>query len=455
MKWWRTRVEAVSKVGCSMLGFEELVELCCSYDGYQREAAIVELVRRAEPRAIAPLLVRSGDWVPEVSIAARQGLATLMRDEFVEHWARALPELAFAYRVRRTDLRDLIEAIEEFLARNIDVLEKHARSPDSMIRRWIFSLRLNRPHAESALLGILHRGVGSGDLPIARLCLDQIGRLQEPPHRREVLEAACRSRLPRIRAAGMRGLLASADFNGQLLAQAMCLDRSAAIRSLAVGALKEGRDEIARRARDVLEQPSSDGQSRISALHILALLKDPQALAFAHALSASPMVGLRRLARALTLSGAQDEAVEAELMAILADESPKVRRLAVEHIRRGAPLPSSEALLRLGLKRRELAIDVMAVLRSGSPWNRLLFALELLNGGMPDADLANAITNELHDWAGAMTNCYVVPQAAQSARLATLWSQKAKLLPDGRPRGLLPYGFPDLTEYHLRAFQVI
>lgn len=455
MKWWKTRVEAAPKANYSMLEFEGLVELTRSYDGYQREAAVAELVRRAEPQAIAALLVCSGDWVQQVCSAARQGLATFMRDELVAHWAQALPELAFVYRVRRTDLRDLIEAIEAFLARNVEALERHARSPDSMMRRWMFSLRLNQPLTESALLALLHRGIGASDLPTARLCLEAAGRLQEPSHRRELLEAACRSRLPRVRATALRELFAAEDFDEQPLACAMCMDSSAAIRALAVGVLTEGRDEVTCRAKEILEQPASDGRLRVSALHVLSLLGDPQALVFARALSASPVVALRRLARWLVLSATQGEAVETELMEILADESPKVRRLAVEHIRRGAPLPSPEALMHLGLERRDLAIDVIAVLRSGSPWDRLLFVLELLKSEVPTAELADAITNELHDWVAAMTNCYVQPQGTQSTRLATLWAQKAQLLPDKRPRGLLPYGFPELTAYHLHAFHVI
>lgn len=455
MKWWDTRIEPVPNANYATLELEGLVELTRSYDGYQREAAVAELVRRVEPQAIAALLVCSGDWVRQVSRAARQALAIFMREEFVAHWAQALPELAFAYRVRRTDLRDLLEAIEAFLARNVEALERHAPSPDSWGRRWMFSLRLNQPLTEQALLELLHRGIGTSDLPTARLCLQAADRLQEPLHRLEVIEAGCRSRLPHVRSTALRKLLAAADFDEQPLVRAMCMDSSAAIRVLAVGALKEGSEELARHAKDILAQPGSNERLCVRALDVLSLLRDSQALVFARALSASPVVALRRLARWLVLSATQGEAVETELMEILADESPRVRRLAVEHIRRGAPVPSPGALMRMGLERRELAIDVIAVLRSGSPWDRLLFVLELLKSEVPTAELADAVTRELHDWVGAMTNCYLQPQAAQSARLATLWAQKAQLLPDERPRGLLPYGFPKLTDFHLRAFHVI
>lgn len=85
MKWWKTRVEPVPVANYSALDVEELLELTRSYDGYQREAAVVELARRAEPQAIACLLVCCGDWVRQVSSAARQGVDMLMRDELVAY----------------------------------------------------------------------------------------------------------------------------------------------------------------------------------------------------------------------------------------------------------------------------------------------------------------------------------------------------------------------------------
>ena len=456
MKWWKTRVEVAPKTDVSALAFEALAELACAYDGFQRQAAVDELARRVDPRAVAPLLVRTGDWVPQVRQAAQQGLVALMRDECIVQWAHALPELAFAYRVRRADLSDLIAAIEEFLARNVDALVQHARSPDSDMRRWMFTLRLRQAHAETALVEILRQGLRSNELPTSQLCLQTAELLRDPAHRREVLEAALRSRLPRVKTTAMRELLASADDDAQSFVRTMCFDRSSAVRSLAVGALLAAeRDEVADRAQQILSAPASDAWLRVAALHVLSLLNDPQALVLARALVASPVVALRRLARWLVLSEAKEEAVGAQLLEILVDASPRVRRLAVEHVRRGAPLPNLEALMRLGLERRELAREVLAMLGCGSPWDRLLFVLELLEGGAPSGELADGITNELHAWIEAMGNCYVQPQARQRARLASLWTKRAQLLPDERPKGLLPHGFPEMTEYHLRAFHII
>ncbi|HEX7866417.1 MAG TPA: hypothetical protein VF555_15790 [Variovorax sp.] len=455
MKWWKERVEAAQSLEASALDSDALLQLARSTDGYEREAAVVELVRRVEPQAIAVLLVCAGDWVLEVRRAAKQGISVFMRDDFVAHWARALPALAFAYRVRRTDLSDLKESVEEFLARNIDAIERYAPELDDAMRRWLFTLRLQRTSEMPALLDLLRRNVRSNDLLTSRLCMDAVDRLANPKDRREVFEAACRSRLPRVRMAGMRELLSLSEPGARALVRTMCFDPSAGVRSLAISALAAETDEIIGRAKDILSQPASAARLAVAALHVLHLLKDPKTVVFARLLTSSPVVALRRMACSLVLCATPESELDAQLTALLADSSPKVRLLAVEHVRRGASSPSSEALIRMGLERREVASDVMAMLGCGSPWDRLLFIFLLLDSKELSADLCRLVDVELDAWGKAMANSYVHPQSMQAERLARLWSRRAEWLSEERPRRLLPNGFPEPIEYHLRTYRVI
>jgi len=451
MKWWKTRTEALPALEMRALDAGALMGLARSLDGYQREAAVVELVRRADPQAVPVLLVGVGDWVREVRRAALQGLAGFMRDEFIAQWAHALPELAFVYRVRRADLRDLRDAIEDFLARNIDALEQHAPALDNEMRRWVFTLRLQRTHDQPALQELLCRGARSNDLLTSLLCLKEVERLQAPASCRAVFEAATRSRMPRVRMMAMRELLSLRDHDARPLLRGMCFDTSAAVRSLAVGALAAERDEISARAKEILDRPGCESRWTVAALHVLHLIGDPQAIVLARSMAASPAVPLRRLARWLMLSAAQGDELDEQMMALAVDPSPRMRRLAIEHIRRGAPLPNPDALMRMGLERRELAMDVMAMLGSGSPWDRLLFVMQLLDGGLPSGKLRNAINIELDAWGKAMAHSYIQPRRDQAATLAALWARRAELMPSG----LLPHGFPNEIEYHLHAFRVI
>lgn len=455
MTWWNKRSEVAPKADLSVLAFEALAELACSYDGYQREAAVAELVRRADPRAVALLLVRTGDWVAQVRQGAQQGLMTFMRDEFVVQWAHALPALAHAYRVRRADLGALIAAIEAFLGRHVDALEQHARTPDAAMRRWMFALRLAQPRTEAESADLLRRGLRSNELPTSLLCLKAIERLHDAALRRELLEAALRSRLPRVKTAALRELLALAGADAAPVLQALCFDRSPAVRALAVATLAAPlQPAVAARAKEILRAPDGEASACVAALHVLSLLEDPYTLAEARARTASPSVPLRRLARMLMLSADPAQA-GVQLLDILADASPRVRRIAVDHVRRGGALPEVGPLLRLGLSRMDLTRDVLAMLGHGSPWDRLLFVFERLDGGELPAELAATVTNEVHAWVEAMGSCYVQPSAPQRARLAWLWARRARWLSGERPKGLLPHGFPPLVDYHLRAFGVV
>lgn len=454
MTWWKSRTAAVPTLDASALAFSELKELARSYDGYQREAVVAELVRRQDPRAIAILLVCVDDWVPGVGEAAKKGLASFMRDEFIGHWAHALPELAFAYRIRRTDLRALRAAIEDFLSRNTDELERQAPVLGDAMRRWIFTLRLQRASAGPVLLVLLTQGALSRDPPTAQLCLNAADRLQSAADRRNFFEIASRACLPRVRAAATRVLLGEKDFDVQRFARSMCFDTSAVVRSLVVDSSAVSKEEFASRAAEILELPQIDAR-KTAALHVLHLLQDSRATGYARGLQASKVVPLRRLARWLVLCAAKDEEIDKELMEILADASPKVRRLAVEHIRRGASLPRPDALMRMGLERQEVAPEVMAMLRSGSPWDRLLFVMALMERGNLSNDLCHAVTIEVESWCKAMANCYVPPKETQKAAVAAFWNRRKELLSEESPRALLPYGFPSEMELHLRAFRII
>lgn len=108
----------------------------------------------------------------------------------------------------------------------------------------------------------------------------------------------------------------------------------------------------------------------------------------------------------------------------------------------------------LELERGELTIEVKAVLRIGSPWDWLLFILELPEGELLAAGLAQAMTDELHAWSQAVRACNVRPSAMHRESLARLWAQKARLLPD-KYAWDLPQGLLKQTELHLREFNVV
>jgi hypothetical protein len=266
-----------------------------------------------------------------------------------------------------------------------------------------------------------------------------------------VFEAALRSRLPRIRDAAVRALLRLPAVHDQTLLRELCFDGSAELRATAAAVLHSGREVVVARATATLDNVATSPRQQGIALHALSLLEKPAALARATQRLEAASTSLRRMARSLRLQAVQDAALDEEMLTTLADPSAKVRRLVVELVRRGTTAPSAEALRALGLQRMELAADIFAILRRGSPWERLSFALELLSTTTPEPALRQRIKQELKSWTAV--RFLVQPDAQQRARLAALWGDRHAGL--RHLHRLVGTDMVEKIETRLRAFQVL
>jgi len=452
MKWWQRRPRTAPQVALDALEMAELLQRSRSWDGFEREAVVTELCRRDDPAAIGALLVGCGDWVPQVRRTAQQGLRQFLRSECVPRWATAWPELAFLRRVQRVDVSALLADIERFVTLHIDAFDRQAQlsSPNPERQRWVFGLRLKQDLPKTERSALLCQGVQSSDLPLARRAL-QAARHLDAQWGQAVFEAALRSRLPRIRDAAARALLRLPAVHGQRLLRELCFDDSAELRATAAALLHSGREIVAARAVAVLDNVATSPRQQGIALHALSLLEKPAALARATQRLEAASTSLRRMARSLRLQAVQDAALDEEMLTTLADPSAKVRRLVVELVRRGTTAPSAEALRALGLQRMELAADIFAILRRGSPWERLSFALELLSTTTPEPALRQRIKQELKSWAAV--RFFVQPDAQQRARLAALWGDHHTGL--RHLHRLVGTDMVEKIETRLRAFQVL
>ena len=86
-------------------------------NGYIREEAVIELAELGGPDALALLLVRVNDWVPQVRAAAAAGLNQFVTVENAALWVEALPALRRLRGCRRANHASLLERVEALLAR--------------------------------------------------------------------------------------------------------------------------------------------------------------------------------------------------------------------------------------------------------------------------------------------------------------------------------------------------
>lgn len=166
-----TRDDAVEMLGVATL----------SANGHTREAATNALATLGHPRAVPYLLIRLGDWVPQVRVAAETALHRLMNtgiaSELIEHH-NLLVHLASVQRVDLTamqsSIRDHLQApcslgeleagldherattrrycMSLLLGRQdaqLDLVDRILQDPDPMIRRW-FAFRVVRGDVQVA-----------------------------------------------------------------------------------------------------------------------------------------------------------------------------------------------------------------------------------------------------------------------------------------------------------------
>jgi HEAT repeat protein len=98
---------------------EDAVELLgvatLSGDGYTREAALRELGALRHPRAVPYILLRLGDWVPQVRSTAVTALRSLMQVGIAEQLLEHHYLITRLGRVERLDLTTVVDEISEYL----------------------------------------------------------------------------------------------------------------------------------------------------------------------------------------------------------------------------------------------------------------------------------------------------------------------------------------------------
>jgi hypothetical protein len=410
----------------------ELIFEARSGDGYRREAAVIALGRLGDRAALPVLLERTNDWVPEVRRAARQSIAGLLGDEHVASWAAALDRVAALHRAARADHSELLGRIEAFLSSpaNLRALREARRQMSAQAVRFLFSLELRAAADDETRFQALRHAAAAGDVVVAASALAAIDSLALPIRRHDVAGAACVSGFAAIRAAGLRAALRIGEPATASLARAMCFDRSAGVRCIALAALTGERQDVVDDARRRFDS-SPSLRDRAVALDILCTLRPDEASSLCKEARGHASPAVRRVAFVRSLTAADDRERERLVLLALADASPKVQAIAVMQVSRGAAAPPPEVLLRLAQANPAVFSAVLLVSAHLPPWTRIAFLL-----GMPrGTGSVPLLQRELARWAVDMSRCFVPPSPAQAPAVAGAWSRVcAELPPDLQQR---------------------
>jgi hypothetical protein len=423
------------------------LEASTSWDGHERQRAVVELGRRMDAQALPALLVRANDWVPQVRREAREAVFRFIEDGYIEAWLLALPQLEALYRARRTQHGELIEAVEALLSKpaHLGRLVSALREPSRFVRRWLFGLHLKAVRSEAEHDALLAAALKGTDIAVAVKAWAEAQGAASSERRLSLAAAACASRFASLRIGGLRWAAALDAEAATSLLRARCFDPSAGVRALAFASLS-GADRAVVLSLAVSRFGDAQGapRDRSTALALLSLANHPEAESFCRAACASSAPVLRRAGYAGLLAAASAVSLDGLILEVMSDPSAKVRRLAVEKVKRGAPAPDTAALLALARSDAGLLRQVLQLAALTSPWQRLLVLLQLLVELSAESQ-QRVLATEAARWCVDAERCFLAPSVRQREALATHWQRARALLPVAQARRMV---------FHLEQFKV-
>jgi hypothetical protein len=413
-------------------GVEAWLDAAASPDGHERQEAVEALAASDDPRALHMLLVRANDWVPQVRQAAAQAVLAWLDERRLDGWRQALPALLRLRQARRVDHRGLLQSIEDFLSTPGHLARVGVGLPASEREggRFLFMLNAKSCRDDADGRPVLMAGLRSNDVLIARMAVGRAAAWPEGALRQQLLHEACHGRAADVRAAGLRGLSSGTQGVGASLLQALCFDRSAAVRELAVAAASpQLLAEVDQCAWTGVHDASLAGRQRAVMLRLLRERRHPGVPALCRQMTGASAVALRVAAY---------EGWMAELGAdlpllierTLLDASPRVQRLAVKAVARGAPAPSAERARQLvdALGSSHAMRIALPLMGRASPWDRAWFLLTTLADGALREPVLQLATEGLRAWVADMNRCFVTPTRTQQHSVQAAWHDAQALL---------------------------
>lgn len=214
--------------------------------GRVREAAVRELGRVGDGRAIPFLLIRVNDWVKNVRAAAREALRRFLDDAYTADFARALPIVMGLHDQRRGDHAALIATIYGLFRgpAGSAALREALLGRDARARR--LALRFLSADDGPGANELLKLCLAGRDSILASTAASSLRNRSNVSDLEDILRALLGSRFSRVRCEGLTGLAERfPEAASESLARAL-FDEHAGVREVARFYLRRrGTDEFA------------------------------------------------------------------------------------------------------------------------------------------------------------------------------------------------------------------
>lgn len=346
------------------------------YNGFVREVAVRELSRQPSPEALAVLIERLNDWVPQVRDLAAEGLKAYLSSAHVQTWLSALGPLMALQAQRRIDHGPTLTAIRALLqsADCRDEVFADFLRQQGKAARYLLALLLEDTQATQTLLrgALVHRD--SSVQLMAVIASQTIPAAQSLPLLLEALPGSG----AKVRARMLYALLPLLPDPTPVLREAL-LDASPAVRNLALWAApRHGIDAHAVLDERLHQQMPASRQPWLGVIGLATELAAQLPEHWRTAALCCACVSVRQ--GAVKMLGTEQSP---ELFAALDDPSEKVFAVAIAQLNE-APWPSiiNDLTAKLDRDWHELtSTRRLAIFRLCPSWQQLKYLLGRLQTG--------------------------------------------------------------------------
>lgn len=452
MELWRRLLGGRVGEGAQELpsGVDAWLERVTSCNGFERQEAVEMLGRFRDARALPALLARVNDWVPQVRHAALRAVRSMLDDAFNQAWGASLEAVVALARARRADHAVLLEEVAAFLSKPtlLGALRGQVASAAPTVRRYVAELEWRAADSDAQRFHLLQTALSQQDVVLARAALVRVRSMGHSQQRRTLAGVACCSKFSPVRAAGLRMLLDDPDTGTPSLVRHLCLDESPTVRGLAWAAAQGCGEAPAavEEARRRFASESTTARWKAAILLFLCTAKPDEGMQKCRESVSAAAAPLRKAALQTLIARSTEDEQQQWLLTALADESPKVQRLAVQAVRRGAMVPDPALVLELAFKHGDAGALARAfsLLRSAGVWKRLLVLLDALVASLPEASMRECLA-AIDVWEKDARNSFVTPSDAEARRLDAVWQQASVKLPAPLRKQV---------DYHLTTYKI-
>lgn len=376
--------------------FKELTQLSNSYNGYEREAALRELIKLQDPTIIPIFIERANDWVGVIRKIAQDALL-----EFLESHPKIiienLPAIFHLQERRRHDHSEFIKIIiDQLIDKEKQQLIIAITNKDPHLAFIAFKLCLN--HKLLTIQAIIEIALSTAHITLARSVMTLIDQLNDASFE-ELSSALLKQPFSLLRNKAIKRLDQIRPEKILAIAEILMTNTDETMRKIGRKHLQLSDESTTEFYQKILANSCSKQTGRAIALIELTQLTPNQMVAEleTHAKSGSPKVRKVALQQLIKLKGEQTKPT---LMSAILDNNISITKEAARLCYKNDILINLDELMFLAAQKdREHILDsVLLLAKKNGKWKQLIIALKLLHDYKNEQFVVKRINLELYSW---------------------------------------------------------